>query len=196
MYDINSKEYWNMRFTGNWQAASGRQQTAFFAQVALASCPGWFIEDLRAQKLSICDWGCALGDAIPSLRRKFPDNTIVGWDLSEIAIQEARKLVPHFTFHNGDLRHSDAKFDVIFSSNTLEHFHDPFAVMADVSAAAREYLWILVPFLDTPGIDEHFFRFEYENIRAWLAPDFLRSSSTTLTFRAGHIRNGMADRPR
>src|ERR1700680_3540893 len=151
MYDINSKDYWNMRFTGDWQAALGRQQTAFFAQVALASCPGWFIDDLRAQKLSICDWGCALGDAVPQLARTFPDNTIVGWDFSEVAIQEARKLAPHFTFHHGEIRGSEAKFDVIFSSNTFEHFHNPFAVMTEVSVSAKDYLWIVVPFLDNPG---------------------------------------------
>ncbi|HKU51112.1 MAG TPA: hypothetical protein VJQ25_01490, partial [Nitrospira sp.] len=59
---VNSKEYWDRRFRLDWEAMQGREQSRFFAKVALEHLPPWFFTLARAQRLTFCDWGCAQGD--------------------------------------------------------------------------------------------------------------------------------------
>ena len=39
--DINSHEYWNGRFERDWESNLGREQSRFFAKVALDNLPVW-----------------------------------------------------------------------------------------------------------------------------------------------------------
>ena len=132
--------------------------------------------------------GCALGDATRDLQRAFPGSAVTGYDISDVAISEGRRLFPGLDLVAGDLLMEDRQFDVIFSSNTLEHFHDPHTVLKRLAAHAREYVWLLVPFQDPGGIDEHFVRFDYTNIPDHLADDSDRLSSRMWTFPTGPRR--------
>src|SRR3989304_1575524 len=60
---INSASYWNARFGGGWGGHGGREQTRFFAELALRSLPAWIARDIAVNKLTVLDWGCAEGDA-------------------------------------------------------------------------------------------------------------------------------------
>ena len=59
---LNSKEYWDHRFEADWEAMHGREQSHFFAKLALEHLPSWFFTLARTQEFTFCDWGCAEGD--------------------------------------------------------------------------------------------------------------------------------------
>ena len=172
---INSKQYWNLRFRGDWQSKQGREQTAFFAHVALTASPAWLFDDIRTRQLSVCDWGCAIGDAVVELSRAFNGNSITGYDIANVAIAEGRRFFPGIKLIAGDLLQTRKRFDVIFSSNTLEHFRDPTKILEKLANHADEYIWLIIPFLDPGGIDEHFARFDHDNIPLQIEDKFILS---------------------
>ncbi len=79
--DINSRLYWDIRFRTDWEKKGGREQTRFFCQITLEHLPEWIISDIEGNHLSIMDLGCAEGDAVEMLARRFPDSKIVGVDI-------------------------------------------------------------------------------------------------------------------
>jgi O-antigen biosynthesis protein len=160
---VNSEGFWDLLFMHTWEARRGREQTAFFAKVALNHFPDWFMEELRSHSYSICDIGCALGDALPILGQAFPDSVISGIDFSQEAIVKAKKFFPEYSFYAEDILQMSNRYDILFSSNTLEHFHDPFPILHKLLQQTNKYLVLLLPFQDDTGTDEHFFRFDYEH---------------------------------
>ena len=47
MEEINSREYWENRFsTESWEKCSGREQSVYFAKVAVDNFPEWFVAEL------------------------------------------------------------------------------------------------------------------------------------------------------
>ena len=59
---------------------------------------------------------------------------------------------------------SKYKYDIILSSNTLEHFSNPFFVAEKLTCYANNLLVFLLPYDEKNLNKEHFFRFEYNNI--------------------------------
>ena len=55
--DINSHEYWNGRFERDWESNLGREQSRFFAKVALDNLPVWLTAAVKNGNWSVCDWG-------------------------------------------------------------------------------------------------------------------------------------------
>jgi SAM-dependent methyltransferase len=162
-HPVNSEAFWNRLFTHTWEARSGREQTIFFANVALVHFPQWLKEEIHSYAYSICDVGCALGDALPVFAKAFPKSALSGIDFSGEAIQKAKKLYPLYSFSEEDILKMSKRYDIIFSSNTLEHFHDPFPIAHKLLDQANKYLVLLLPFQDDTGTYEHFFRFDYEH---------------------------------
>ena len=66
---MNSEKYWDNRFLTNWKEFSGEEQTKFFAQMMCKMFPQWFVRKIRENRLTICDMGCALGDATDVLTK-------------------------------------------------------------------------------------------------------------------------------
>lgn len=159
----NSEDYWDMLFTHTWEARRGRGQTIFFANVALDHFPDWFKEEIDSHSYSICDVGCALGDGVDVIAKAFPSSKVIGIDFSEEAINKAKQYYPSYTFEVADILQMTDQYDVIFSSNTLEHFHDPFPILHKMLQHSNKYLVLLLPFQDDTGTYEHFFRFDYEH---------------------------------
>ncbi|MGM1050162.1 MAG: methyltransferase domain-containing protein [Bacillota bacterium] len=160
---MNSKEYWNNRFTTDWEENKGRGQTAFFGQLALNMFPEWFVREVVNHKLSIADIGCAEGDATQLLSQKFVDSEVVGIDFSEEAIERAQFYYPNLHFKSGDVNHLTEKYDVIFSSNTLEHFSNPISIMEKLTENSEKFMVFLIPFQEYSLIEEHFFTFDYKS---------------------------------
>ena len=68
---INSREYWERRFRENWGERHGAEQTRFFAELLTGHLPEWFVSNARRHRLSLCDWGCAEGEAVFCLGQMF-----------------------------------------------------------------------------------------------------------------------------
>lgn len=171
---INSRDYWEHRFQTDWHARQGGEQTRFFAELLVSLLPEWFTADVRRGRLSLCDWGCAEGEMVAYLGQIFHGQTVAGVDCAPAAIDRARAQYPAHDFSAADWLAADAalpSYDVVVTSNVLEHFHDPIRILREVLArVADKYLVVLVPFAEDPAkMDaEHFFRFLKNNLPlAW-----------------------------
>jgi SAM-dependent methyltransferase len=89
----------------------------------------------------VLDAGCGVGYGTAHLAEAA--RLVVGIDRSEDAIVYARE---HYSRTNvefevgdvGDLRHDDASFDVVCSFETIEHLHDPGALVREAARVLRE----------------------------------------------------------
>ena len=162
--EINSKNYWDERFrSGDWEEKLGREQSTFFYCVARQLMPEWFIRDVRQKKLSVCDLGCAEGEGVAILGEVFPDSRMMGSDISDGALERARGYYPQYEFVQADINSLPFDADVLFTSNTLEHFHEPDTIIRNVLPHCRKYFVLLVPFREFDRIDEHFHTFDYDS---------------------------------
>lgn len=94
---------------------------------------------------TILDFGCATGDAIPILKKAYPNATLIGVDISNSAIETAiQKYGGIATFMQGS--YDDIpKVDIIISSNVFEHLSDDRMIAAELIKKCKE-LYITVPF--------------------------------------------------
>lgn len=168
MSKVNSRDYWDMRFSGDWEEKGGGEQTAFFGRLALEMLPSWFRKRVQSAEMTFCDWGCGTGEATAILADELGVN-VAGVDFSEVAIESARKFHPKHAFYAEDWLSSQKsgsrKFDVVFSSNTLEHFHEPWDVFRELTLHARSYVVLLLPFMEAEHVrhPEHFYSFSPES---------------------------------
>ncbi len=167
---INSKEYWDFRFkTQDWQNNQGNEQTLHFYTLLLNAIPEALQDEINIAKYTILDFGCAQGEGTDYFAKMLPNTIVTGVDFSQEAVEIARKKHPNkVTFICEDftkLSTPQPNFDVIISSNTLEHFYNPWDVLYKLTTHARKYVIILVPF-NQQGIPtaEHFYSFNYDNI--------------------------------
>lgn len=187
---INSDAYWDTRFTEDWQQLDGPAQSRFFAELAVANMPAWFLLRVRQEALTVADWGCAQGDGTAVLAAQVNDGCLSGIDFSGVAIEQASRRHPSIRFVCADWLDGpivgDQVHDVVFSSNTLEHFHDPQAVLARLCAHARKAIVLALPYRENEAdrIDEHFASFYPENLPAALANGFRMAWSKVIDCRS------------
>ncbi len=175
---LNSKEYWDQRFaSGDWESKFGRDQSRFFARIAVENLPEWFKHHIIANRLGICDWGCAEGDGTDILASHFGREQIQGVDFSRFAIQKAQQYYPELIFKFEDWLTMEAPdhppYDVIFSSNTLEHFSNPLAIFQTIAAYAKQIVALIVPFEEYERVAEHQHTFLAQNIKVVPISDFV-----------------------
>lgn len=185
--DINSHDYWNGRFDKDWESNLGKEQSRFFANVALAHLPRWIRSAANLGNWTICDWGCAQGDGTDVLASYFARERVVGIDFAESAVDKARAAYPGLRFEAQDWLSAegiDEKFNVVFSSNTLEHFVDPFSVLAKLFEHAEQCVVLALPYRELDRISEHFFTFTSENIPFMAHPDWLLTHSAVIDCRS------------
>ena len=151
----NSNEYWEYRFQNDWAQAGGNGQTLAFGQMLLDHLPSWLVSDIRVRKLSICDAGCADGEATALFKQHFPACEVSGFDFSESAVETAGKAHPECRFFRDDIRSFSQCFDVIFISNVLEHFSEPREVLRHLTAQSVHHTVVLVPYLQLVHGGEH-----------------------------------------
>ena len=173
---INSDNYWDSRFEEDWEVFEGPAQSRFFSRLAIENLPSWLLEQLQRQPFTLCDWGCAQGDGTDVWASYLDAARITGIDFSSVAIEQASQRYPAITFLNEDWlvtqpdKHS--VFDVIFSSNTLEHFHEPYEVLKAISSQASKAIVLAVPYRELERHSEHFYTFFPENIPTTLSNGF------------------------
>lgn len=159
---VNSKEYWDTRFDTNWDSYSGREQTLYFAGIAIEMFPDWF-KNILTEGVTFADVGCAEGDCTNFFSNLFPNTEFTGIDFSDSAIRKAKEYYPEQTFIQADIKSIDKKFDVVFSSNTLEHFINPFDMVKELFRISSQYTVILIPFQEYERFSEHFYTFDYKD---------------------------------
>ena len=176
MNEVNSETYWNVRFIENWDLCDGPAQSRFFAKLAAENFPLWFWEEIRNGKLTLADWGCAEGDGIEFLSKYWNFENVVGIDFSKSAIEIATARYPNIKFSTENWLDKDFGennvYDIIFSSNTLEHFHKPFEVLEILSHHASKAIALALPYREINRIGEHFSSFIPKNIPNRLSNGF------------------------
>ena len=185
--DINSHEYWNGRFDRDWESNLGREQSRFFAKMALDNLPVWLTAAVKNDNWSVCDWGCAQGDGTVVLADFFARNRVTGIDFAESAVAKARAAYPAVHFDAQDWLRGDGqheKFDLVFSSNTLEHFSEPFNIIQDLFRHAEHSVVLTLPYRELDRIAEHFYTFLSENIPMMPNPDWLLGYAKVIDCRS------------
>ncbi|MEW5739896.1 MAG: glycosyltransferase [Myxococcota bacterium] len=164
-FAINSREYWDHRFSNDWDAHSGPMQARFFAELAVNHFPAWLTELVKQHGWSVCDWGCAEGAGTAVLAQAFPGLKVHGIDFSAAAIAVGRTRYPGVSLQAADLLSgAEERFDVVFSSNTLEHFREPWSVVRRLTQVAQHALVFLLPWEERELFTEHFVSFDERNV--------------------------------
>ncbi len=141
MNNINSKNYWDARFSsGDWESRRGRFQTQQFAkeQIGFLNLPCDF-------NGTLLDFGCGLGDAIPFYKKKFPRAKLIGMDISSIGIEKCKKRYGSIAEFLVGSYLDVPKVDVIISSNVFEHLSNDLET-ANILAQRCKNLYIIVPY--------------------------------------------------
>ena len=153
--NMNSKEYWNERFKGDWNNKGGKEQTIGFGKIMLENFPYWLDNELRINTNTMCDAGCALGGIMHLIHEKYPKTKISGFDFSKEAIDKAKEEYPLYDFFVEQIDNLDKKFDIIYSSNTLEHFSEPLPKLRKLIQNSKKHVIIMVPYKQYDYCDEH-----------------------------------------
>lgn len=164
--NINSMQYWDNRFENNWEMMQGNEQTVFFTNIALQLMPDWLKNQIKENKLTICDFGCAEGEAVDYLHNIFQTD-VCGIDFSANAINRAHKKYPQYNFMKSDIvneYNDQVRFDIGYVSNVLEHITNPWQVAKNIIRYLNAYLIVLIPFRETMEIEEHCNKFDLNNI--------------------------------
>ena len=159
--NINTKEYWNKRFTvGDWELKSGRWQTAAFARAQTR-----YIRIPRNFHGTILDFGCGLGDAIPIYREHFSHAKLVGVDFSDAAIRKCRNAYGDMAMFVCGGVEAVPHVDVIIASNVLEHLTDDMTVAEHLLAKCSE-LYVIVPYMERVSLGgEHVNSYDESSFR-------------------------------
>ena len=185
---INDARYWDQRFATDWESFEGPRQSRFFAKLAIDHLPPWLLDQLRQKSLTVADWGCAQGDGTDVWAGYVDSRQITGIDFSPLAIGQARQRYPTIRFVHSDWTAGspdDAQmFDVVFSSNTLEHFHRPYDVLQALGKKAGKAIVLALPYQERDRIAEHFYSFLPENIPLALPNGFRLVWSRVMDCRA------------
>jgi len=93
---------------------------------------------------NILDVGCGNGKNLEFLKSKFPKLQYSGVDISEEALGEARKRLPEASFYRLDVEKEclDRTFDIIYSSDVVEHLQDDEAALANIYKMTNKYLLV------------------------------------------------------
>lgn len=150
---VNSKAFWDTKFQEQWEQNNGPRYTRSYADVFLRLLPDW-IRAAFAKGGSICDWGCAQGDAVDLIQDRMPTASVTGVDFSDEAIRKANNRFPKRAFLCEDWTSGasvGAAYDMVFSSHTLEHFPNSREVLWSVIAPhARKFIALLLPYDEDP----------------------------------------------
>ncbi|MDB5894740.1 MAG: glycosyltransferase [Rhodoferax sp.] len=173
---INDQEYWDQRFQQNWEAMSGPRQSRFFAALAAENLPQWLLDLARRGSFTLADWGCAQGDGTELLASCLQGVKVTGIDFSVVAVEQAQARYPALQFLAADWLAADGAggetYDLVFSSNTLEHFHQPLEVLDRIATRATKAVLLALPYRELDRHEEHFFSFLPQNLPAVLGNGF------------------------
>jgi len=101
-----------------------RESTGFFSS-SEAYFASYKVEEIKRWISSpvsrVLEFGCGIGRNIPFLARAFPDAEIVGTDVSEVSIEQARAENPAQQFHVESESLELGGFDLVFVAGVFHH---------------------------------------------------------------------------
>jgi len=149
-YKVNSKEYWDERFYSlDWEKKGGNFQTINHAKRYVL-----LLDILKGFNGSICDFGCAEGDAFKVYRKYFPQAKFIGVDFSENAISKARERYGSFVNFIVGGEECVPFSDIIIASHVLEHLENERDVINELRSKCKR-LFIIVPVEEENSSEEH-----------------------------------------
>ena len=104
---------------------------------------------LTLDQKEVWDFGCAFGDGIGFLKKKYETAKFNGIDYSREAIKWASKKVKHAYFVCHDILRFKVKTDVIVLAETLEHLDDDMEFVEKLKGMCK-MLIISVPYKEDP----------------------------------------------
>lgn len=97
---------------------------------------------------SVLDVGCGEGFTLKKLREKKTGKKFTGVDSSKEAIEIGKKENPDLNLQIGDiydLKFKDKSFDLVISTEVLEHLEDPERAIKELKRVSKKYLLLSVP---------------------------------------------------
>lgn len=165
---MGSTKWWDYQLAHCWERNGGPAQTTYFMKALIDHLPLPEQAYLRAHSLSILDCGCAMGEGVVTLAQAFPRCRVAGLDVAQSAIETAQARYPQHEFILSEEGEIPRPFDVVLTSNVLEHFEDPFTVARRQVASSRLLYLILVPYLECPPMDGHLATFTEDSFPIFL----------------------------
>lgn len=165
---MGTRQWWDYQLAYSWEQNGGPAQTSYFMKVLIDHLPLPEQTYLRTNLLSILDCGCAMGDGVAILGQAFPLCRVAGLDVAQSAIESAQARYPQHEFILTEEGEIPRPFDVVLTSNVLEHFEDPLMMARRQAVKSRLLYLVLVPFEEYPLMDGHFVTFTENSF-----PDFL-----------------------
>jgi SAM-dependent methyltransferase len=138
----------------------------------------------------IADVGCACGGLYQALRRAGFRGRYVGFDISEVNLQEARSLFPDGDFRWLDVTRASlpTKYDVVVSSEVLSHL--PLIAhrqsIANIAASARKLALFSMKFRDLEGFEHAYSDRGASTLYAY--PNFETTLQSVRSLSASQIR--------
>ncbi|MEA2064873.1 MAG: class I SAM-dependent methyltransferase [Patescibacteria group bacterium] len=107
------------------------------------------VETVQSLKInSILDAGCGEGLIMHNIIKKIPEIKINGFDISNSALKNAKKILPSSYFFQGDITNIklfDNFYDLAIALEILEHLENPEAALKELKRATKKYCLISVP---------------------------------------------------
>ena len=110
-----------------------------------ADVDAWFLLPRLTPGMRLLDVGCGPGTITAGLARAVAPGEVIGIDLSEDVLQQARDFaasedVSNATFTHGDvyqLTYDDGVFDVVYANQLLQHLTDPVRALREMRRVLR-----------------------------------------------------------
>ncbi len=97
---------------------------------------------------TILDAGCGEGFTLVKIQRAKIGKRAQGIDNSATAIKLAKKHYPNLLIEKGsiyELPYKDSSFDLVVSTEVLEHLEDPEKALSEIKRVASKYVLLSVP---------------------------------------------------
>lgn len=125
------------------------QSKNFFKKIFIKRFIGQIIKIVQGLKINnILDAGCGEGFIMHNTVNKIPKNKIDGFDISEQALENAKKILPNNNFFQGDITNiklPDNAYDLTTALEILEHLENPKAALKELKRVTKKYCLISVP---------------------------------------------------
>lgn len=161
---------------GSKDHLTGVRPPSVLYQAAIDNLPRWFIQKIREDGASSCDWFCSDGDGTDLLAQRLKIK-VTGLDEWAVSIDRAQRKYSQPQF----LRVEDLSFGasdrideygICFVINKLEHFANPVDVLTSIAGKARNYLVVQVPYREYQRPAAHASTFDQGNIPVSIAGQF------------------------
>jgi len=91
--------------------------------------------NINLNNKKVVDLGCGMGIMLSILNEKYENLQIYGFDVSQNAVNLAKKRIPTGKFDVFDIyKPSEEKYDIIFCMEVLEHLLDPETALKNIIA--------------------------------------------------------------